>query len=111
MDARGEGLPKNEALLALAKAVGNRWRATGDDHFTITAQPYPREGLIAVSAYYPNGSPLAVLTPITVEGWNSYVETQLTHEFITVCQKRIDLEKFMSDYIDAKVKGVADAYR
>jgi hypothetical protein len=111
----GQALPKKEAQLALAKAVGNRFRATGDSHYTVSAFPTNSQTAIAVSAYFPDQPEgqrtLVVLVPVTLAGWNTHVEQQLVHEFLTVCEKRVELEKFCLDFIAARVKGVADAYR
>ncbi len=111
----GQALPKKEAQLALAKAVGDRFRATGDSHFTISAFPTTSQTEIAVSAYFPDQPEgqrtLIVLIPVTLAGWNAHVEQQLVHEFVTVCEKRVWYEKFCLDFIAAKVKGAADAYR
>lgn len=112
---QGRGLPKNEALIALAKAVGDKYRATGDSHFTVSAYPTATGAEIAISAYFPERPEgtrtLVVLTPVTLAGWNIHVEQQLVHEFLTVCEKRLQLEKFCLDFIAARVKGAADAYR
>lgn len=106
---KGPGTPKNEALVALAKAVGDHYRATGDDCFTI--QLYPSADTIAVVAYYGPADRLTVLVPMTDAGWNVYVETQLAHEFSVVCGERIRQEKFCEQFITGKVLGVVHAYR
>lgn len=112
---QGRGLPKNEALIALAKAVGNKYRATGDSHFTVSAYPTTSQAEIAVSAYFPDQPEgqrtIVAIIPVTLAGWNIYIEQQLVHEFLTVCNKRVELEKFCLDFIASRVKGVAYAYR
>lgn len=101
--------PKRDALLALATAVGNHYRATGDDGFTI--QLYPNGRTVSVCAYYGPSHGVTVFVPITEAGWNAWVETQLEHEFNTVCLKQIEMERLCQRFIAAQVRGVINAYR
>lgn len=107
---RGEGLPKSEALLALAKAVGDHYRATGDDQFTVTACPFLRNGMVAVTARFESGGTLTVLTPPPEEGWNAHAADRIAHEFGHVCEVRMKFERIASAMGDARTKEAARAY-
>lgn len=103
--------PKNAALVALAKLVGDRYRATGNDQFSILLDAHPNRGVIVATAYATGESRLSVLVPMTFEGWNAHIEVQLRHEFITVCQRRIELVKITEAYLAGQTEVAANAYR
>lgn len=109
MCGRGEGLPKNEALLRLARAVGDHYRATGDDQFTIDACPFLRSGLVAVTARFGSG-PLTVLTPPPAGTWDAHAAERIVHEFAHVCQVRMKFERIAVQMGDARAKEAARAY-
>ncbi len=103
--------PKNAALVALAKLVGDRYRATGNDQFSILLDAHPHKGVIVATAYATGEPRLSVLVPMGIEGWNAHVEAQLSHEFTTVCLRRIELVRISDAYIDGQTEVAANAYR
>ena len=106
-------LPKPEALHALSKAAAEVFRRVCDPDFVIETDLSEDRASLIVTAWFPQGQPgdqAHVRVALGPEGWTPFVDYRLRHEFIHVVRKRLDLERFISDYVSAKIREVINAF-
>ncbi|MGH8063232.1 MAG: hypothetical protein ACREO7_14600 [Pseudoxanthomonas sp.] len=106
------GTAYQEALLALSNQVVAIFRQEIGDRYQVTASLIQDDTIICVSvAFLESDREAWVPLEIGTEGWNENRQQRIVHEASHVLEERLKLEKLTADYVNAKIRGVLDAYR
>jgi len=109
---RKYGTPYQEALLALSHQVARIYREECVDGYRIDVDLIQGDTLIAVTVTsHHSGQEAWVPLEIGAEGWDEHRRARIIHEVSYVIGERLKVERFVADYVAAKVRGIIDAYR